>query len=278
MILSLNNGRLFCNSRYAAYYGGDYDGSAWLYLLRPITGHRIHQFVINLSSICHQFCHQSVTAIIWSVLLLTRILPGAGTTSLCRTGTIRNVSRRMFCYNIKISQSEIRFPEHRKLRSFWKGLRVCAVAGGQVPIGWAIDSELSMRFPPVYKHIYDTKTPNDYFISGDSGAGCESDEFCIKYEDFVLQTRNFVSKTRESAFKMMNLQLPQPDLAHPRPGDWQARRVQHHKIRGGRLDQVEHCVVQAVRPELYRFPHQRRGGPAEQRLDRCVHQAITAIM
>jgi hypothetical protein len=42
---------------------------------------------------------------------------------------------------------------------------------GQVPIGWAIDSELSMRFPVIYKHLYETKTPNDYFISGDSGAG-----------------------------------------------------------------------------------------------------------
>jgi hypothetical protein len=41
----------------------------------------------------------------------------------------------------------------------------------QVPIGWAIDSELSMRFPVIYKHLYATKTPNDFFISGDSGAG-----------------------------------------------------------------------------------------------------------
>ena len=42
---------------------------------------------------------------------------------------------------------------------------------GQVPIGWAIDSELSMRFPVIYDYIYETRTPNDFFISGDSGAG-----------------------------------------------------------------------------------------------------------
>ena len=42
---------------------------------------------------------------------------------------------------------------------------------GRVPIGWAIDSELSMRFPVVYDHIYKTRTANDFFISGDSGAG-----------------------------------------------------------------------------------------------------------
>ena len=35
----------------------------------------------------------------------------------------------------------------------------------------AVDSELSMRFPVIYGHLYKTKTPNDFFISGDSGAG-----------------------------------------------------------------------------------------------------------
>ena len=28
-----------------------------------------------------------------------------------------------------------------------------------------------MRFPVIYKHLYATKTSNDFFISGDSGAG-----------------------------------------------------------------------------------------------------------
>jgi hypothetical protein len=42
---------------------------------------------------------------------------------------------------------------------------------GQIPIGWAVDSELSMRFPVIYKYLYASKTKNDWFISGDSGAG-----------------------------------------------------------------------------------------------------------
>eukprot|EP00658_Telonema_sp_P-2_P020009 TRINITY_DN17874_c0_g1_i9.p1 TRINITY_DN17874_c0_g1~~TRINITY_DN17874_c0_g1_i9.p1 ORF type:complete len:382 (-),score=69.03 TRINITY_DN17874_c0_g1_i9:335-1480(-) len=42
---------------------------------------------------------------------------------------------------------------------------------GQVPIGWAVDSELSMRFPVIYPYLYRTRTANDWFISGDSGAG-----------------------------------------------------------------------------------------------------------
>lgn len=36
--------------------------------------------------------------------------------------------------------------------------------------GWhEVDSELSMRFPVIFKHLYKTKTANDFFISGDSG-------------------------------------------------------------------------------------------------------------
>eukprot|EP00051_Salpingoeca_urceolata_P022010 m.352223 g.352223 ORF g.352223 m.352223 type:complete len:293 (-) comp19901_c0_seq5:632-1510(-) len=44
-------------------------------------------------------------------------------------------------------------------------------ARGTVPIGWAVDSELSLRFPVIYKYLYATRTANDVFTSGDSGAG-----------------------------------------------------------------------------------------------------------
>jgi hypothetical protein len=40
-----------------------------------------------------------------------------------------------------------------------------------VPIGWAVDSELSLRFPVIFPYLYATATAQDYFISGDSGAG-----------------------------------------------------------------------------------------------------------
>lgn len=42
---------------------------------------------------------------------------------------------------------------------------------GKVPIGWAIDGELSLRFPPIFPYLYRTATALDVFISGDSGAG-----------------------------------------------------------------------------------------------------------
>lgn len=35
----------------------------------------------------------------------------------------------------------------------------------------AIDSELSMRFPVIFPYLYKTMSPNDFFISGDSGSG-----------------------------------------------------------------------------------------------------------
>jgi hypothetical protein len=37
--------------------------------------------------------------------------------------------------------------------------------------GWAIDAELSLRFPVIYNYLYKSATTNDVFISGDSGAG-----------------------------------------------------------------------------------------------------------
>lgn len=44
-------------------------------------------------------------------------------------------------------------------------------ARGSVPIGWAVDGELSMRFPIIYPYLYATRTPADAFIAGDSGEG-----------------------------------------------------------------------------------------------------------
>lgn len=45
-------------------------------------------------------------------------------------------------------------------------------ARGSVPIGWGIDPELSLRFPPIFPLVYGTATPGvDVIISGDSGSG-----------------------------------------------------------------------------------------------------------
>lgn len=44
-------------------------------------------------------------------------------------------------------------------------------ARGIVPLGWAIDPNLADRAPQALVYAYRHATPNDFFISGDSGAG-----------------------------------------------------------------------------------------------------------
>ena len=42
---------------------------------------------------------------------------------------------------------------------------------GSVPIGWAVNPNLYDRFPLLHSYLYNSRTPNDFFVSGDSGAG-----------------------------------------------------------------------------------------------------------
>ena len=42
---------------------------------------------------------------------------------------------------------------------------------GQLPMMWAYNPNLSDRVPMIFDYIYENKTPNDYFVTGDSGAG-----------------------------------------------------------------------------------------------------------
>ncbi|HOE66300.1 MAG TPA: GxGYxYP family putative glycoside hydrolase [Candidatus Hydrogenedentes bacterium] len=44
-------------------------------------------------------------------------------------------------------------------------------ARGSLPIAWAFNPNLADRVPYVFDHVYRTKTANDWFIAGDSGAG-----------------------------------------------------------------------------------------------------------
>ncbi len=44
-------------------------------------------------------------------------------------------------------------------------------ARGQVPLNWAFDPNLSDRAPQAMRYAYQNATPNDFFITGDSGAG-----------------------------------------------------------------------------------------------------------
>lgn len=42
---------------------------------------------------------------------------------------------------------------------------------GEVPSGWAFNPNLIERLPLVFDWVYETKSPMDYFVAGDSGAG-----------------------------------------------------------------------------------------------------------
>lgn len=42
---------------------------------------------------------------------------------------------------------------------------------GDVPSGWAFNPNLMERLPILFDWVYDTKSPVDYFVAGDSGAG-----------------------------------------------------------------------------------------------------------
>lgn len=44
-------------------------------------------------------------------------------------------------------------------------------ARGRVPVNWAIDPNLEGRAGPLLAHLWTTRTDNDTFVSGDSGAG-----------------------------------------------------------------------------------------------------------
>ncbi|MBQ2881553.1 MAG: hypothetical protein IJE40_04745, partial [Clostridia bacterium] len=42
---------------------------------------------------------------------------------------------------------------------------------GQIPMMWAFNPNLSQRVPMIFDYIYENKTANDFFITGNSGAG-----------------------------------------------------------------------------------------------------------
>ncbi len=59
--------------------------------------------------------------------------------------------------------------------SAWLKLMIpdCFQSGmrGQMPMMWAFNPNLSDRVPMIFDYIYENKTENDYFVTGDSGAG-----------------------------------------------------------------------------------------------------------
>lgn len=55
---------------------------------------------------------------------------------------------------------------YQMLPSLWED-----PARGSVPMGWAFNPELAARFPAGFWYTRATRTPNEWFVAGDSGAG-----------------------------------------------------------------------------------------------------------
>lgn len=55
---------------------------------------------------------------------------------------------------------------YNRVPDIWRG-----TTRGRVPSGWAFNPNLIERLPVVFEWCYETRSPNDYFVAGDSGAG-----------------------------------------------------------------------------------------------------------
>ncbi len=63
---------------------------------------------------------------------------------------------------------------------------------GSVPVAWAVNPNLYDRFPLLHPYLYKTRTANDFFVSGDSGAGY----FCLVL--MIYGSKKIVSITTNS--------------------------------------------------------------------------------
>ncbi|MDD2361516.1 MAG: GxGYxYP family putative glycoside hydrolase [Oscillospiraceae bacterium] len=51
---------------------------------------------------------------------------------------------------------------------------------GSIPLAWAFNPNLSQRVPMAFDYFYSKKTPKDFFVSGDSGAGYVMPSFLLE--------------------------------------------------------------------------------------------------
>ena len=75
------------------------------------------------------------------------------------------LAKRNFLYHYLGDYDSAAWMYHR-MPEIWQ-----SDARGRVPSGWAFNPNLIERMPVVFDWCYDTRTPMDYFVAGDSGAG-----------------------------------------------------------------------------------------------------------
>lgn len=76
-----------------------------------------------------------------------------------------SVARKNFIYHYLGDYDSAAWLYHR-MPAVWQ-----SPARGHVPSGWAFNPNLIERLPVLFDWVYQTKSPEDYFVAGDSGAG-----------------------------------------------------------------------------------------------------------
>jgi hypothetical protein len=76
-----------------------------------------------------------------------------------------NVARYNFVYHY-LGDYDSAAWMYRRIPEIWR-----SPVRGQVHSGWAFNPSLTERLPIVFDWCYETKSPNDYFVAGDSGSG-----------------------------------------------------------------------------------------------------------
>jgi hypothetical protein len=65
---------------------------------------------------------------------------------------------------------------------------------GEIPLMWAFNPNLSDRVPMIFDYVYENKTANDYFITGDSGAGYVMPTFLPDGEAWKAYNKPYLEK------------------------------------------------------------------------------------
>ncbi|MBQ7318601.1 MAG: hypothetical protein IJW97_00275 [Clostridia bacterium] len=65
---------------------------------------------------------------------------------------------------------------------------------GQYPLMWAFNPNLGDRIPMVFDYVYEHATPNDYFVTGDSGAGYVNPDMLPDIDAWVDYNEPYMQK------------------------------------------------------------------------------------
>jgi len=63
----------------------------------------------------------------------------------------------------------------RFVPTLWRDRRI-----GEIPLAWPFNPNLSARIPMVFEYVYKYRTDNDYFVTGNSGAGYINPNYLIE--------------------------------------------------------------------------------------------------